>query len=73
MVLSAELEKTIAEMVSMGFDRAQAVNALRAAYNNPERAIEYLLSGNIPQVQQQVPPHNQQQGQVGQNPYDLGD
>ena len=29
----------------MGFPREQCVAALRAAYNNSERAVEYLLNG----------------------------
>lgn len=32
----------------MGFDRETAVAAMKAAYNNPERAVEYCLNG-IPQ------------------------
>jgi UV excision repair protein RAD23 len=31
--------------MSMGFPREQCVAALRAAYNNSERAVEYLLNG----------------------------
>jgi len=31
--------------MSMGFPREQCVAALRAAFNNSERAVEYLLNG----------------------------
>lgn len=31
--------------MNMGFPREQAVIALKAAFNNPERAVQYLLEG----------------------------
>lgn len=39
-----EYEKTIAGLMEMGFPRDQVVKALKAAFNNPDRAAEYLLT-----------------------------
>ncbi|KAN0040283.1 hypothetical protein ACTA71_012173 [Dictyostelium dimigraforme] len=43
-----ELEATIKNITDMGFARDQVLRALRLTFNNAERAIEYLVSGNIP-------------------------
>ncbi|TFK44640.1 hypothetical protein BDQ12DRAFT_702061 [Crucibulum laeve] len=44
--LSGEaLQSTIANMTEMGFPREQVMRALRASYNNPDRAVEYLFNG----------------------------
>ncbi|RQM07194.1 hypothetical protein DH86_00000898 [Scytalidium sp. 3C] len=45
LAMGAERAAQIAEMESMGFERSQIDLAMRAAYYNSERAIEYLLTG----------------------------
>ncbi|XP_052185932.1 ubiquitin receptor RAD23c-like [Diospyros lotus] len=57
LVSGSNLEGTIQQLLDMGggtWDRETVVRALRAAYNNPERAVEYLYSG-IPE-QAEIPP-----------------
>ncbi len=44
-------ESVIGQMEAMGFERAQIDRAMRAAFFNPDRAIEYLLSGIPENVQ----------------------
>ena len=44
---AAERASQIAEMESMGFERSQIDAAMRAAFYNSERAIEYLLNVSI--------------------------
>ncbi|KAL8034496.1 hypothetical protein ABFX02_12G032600 [Erythranthe guttata] len=57
LVAGSTLETTVQQILDMGggsWDRDTVVRALRAAFNNPERAVEYLYSG-IPE-QAEIPP-----------------
>ncbi|TKY50822.1 Ubiquitin receptor RAD23c [Spatholobus suberectus] len=48
LVAGSNLEEIIQQILDMGggsWDRDTVVRALRAAYNNPERAVEYLYTG----------------------------
>ncbi|KAL2982646.1 hypothetical protein AAZX31_13G352300 [Glycine max] len=48
LVAGSNLEQTIQQLMDMGggsWDRDTVTCALRAAYNNPERAVDYLYSG----------------------------
>ncbi|OMP06777.1 hypothetical protein COLO4_07912 [Corchorus olitorius] len=57
LVAGSNLEGAVQQILDMGggtWDRDTVVRALRAAYNNPERAVEYLYSG-IPE-QAEAPP-----------------
>nr|POF08357.1 isoform 2 of ubiquitin receptor rad23c [Quercus suber] len=60
LVAGSTLETTVQQILDMGggsWDRDTVVRALRAAFNNPERAVEYLYSGipepaEVPQAAQ---------------------
>jgi len=45
LIFGSQLESTITEIINMGFEREQVIKAMKAAFNNPDRAIEYLFSG----------------------------
>lgn len=47
----------VEQLCSMGFGKAQVVQALRAAFNNPDRAVEYLFNGIPPSASAAAAPN----------------
>ncbi|KAI9716599.1 MAG: hypothetical protein M1828_007632 [Chrysothrix sp. TS-e1954] len=55
LMLGGERAAAIANMESMGFERPQVERAMRAAFWNPDRAVEYLLNGIPENLAQEAP------------------
>ncbi|KAK8627792.1 hypothetical protein V6N13_135392 [Hibiscus sabdariffa] len=67
LVAGSNLEGAVQQILDMGggtWDRDTVVRALRAAYNNPERAVEYLYSGIPEQAEAPAVAHAPVAGQT---------
>lgn len=76
LAMGTERAAQIAEMESMGFERTQIDAAMRAAFYNSERAIEYLLTGipeNLQREQRAPAPAAPSQNPASPSPAPTGE
>jgi len=62
LVTSENYETTVQNIIALGFPREHVETALSASFNNPDRAVEYLMGEIPPSVLQAAAAQQQQQG-----------
>ncbi|PKU72033.1 Putative DNA repair protein RAD23-1 [Dendrobium catenatum] len=76
LVAGSNIESTVQQLLEMGggnWDRDTVLRALRAAYNNPERAVDYLYSGIPPSAEVAVPVAHFPSSQASDQSTNLGE
>jgi len=56
LVTGEAYEQAVNNLIEMGFEKEQVVKAMRASFNNPDRAAEYLMTGIPEHLLPQNPP-----------------
>jgi len=62
------LESSVTELMSLGYSREQVMRALNSSFHCADRAAEYLLSGNIPDLPDEGPADESMTPAGGQSP-----